>query len=103
MRMCLALGKTLKELEDSMDWSELMLWMQYDRVEPIGEVRSDLRNGMLMTLLHNQQVDTKKHPDKIKMPIDFMPFVEKPKFNSDLDQDIHRAMMLMGAKTARVK
>lgn len=81
-----------------MSWTELLMWMEYDRIDPLGEERGDLRNGMLMALIHNQQVDRTKHPEHIRRAVDFMPFTEKPKFENNLDKQIYDAFMSLGAK-----
>ena len=73
--MALALGWSIRQVE-ALDATELDEWAAYYSVEPWGEERADLRNGILCALLHNQQL-TKKNRNKAKKATDFMPFHEK--------------------------
>lgn len=58
-----------------------MRWQQYFGMEPFGEERGDLRIAMLTALTANINRDPKK--GKAFEPIDFMPFAEKPKVQTD--------------------
>ncbi len=45
MRLALRLGRTLSELRHSLSASEAMMWMEFDRVSPLGDERGDIRNA----------------------------------------------------------
>ena len=75
-RLALALGRTVREIETTMDFNELMEWLAFMRLEPLGEIRADYRAGMISSVLANcnRGKDTKAF-----QPEDFMPFYDKPK------------------------
>lgn len=50
---------------------ELAEYMAYDRLEPIGEARADLRAGILASTFVNHSISPPRRPTK---PVDFMPF-----------------------------
>lgn len=41
------MGKTVNELKSSLSQAELIDWMAYDRLDPIGGYRQDLQTAML--------------------------------------------------------
>ncbi len=51
---------------------ELAEYMAYDRIDPIGEARADLRAGILASTFVNHSMSPPKTPAR---PVDFMPFV----------------------------
>lgn len=79
--------------------------MAYDRLEPFGETRADLRNAILATIMANAFRDTKKH----KKPFDVWDFMpnfedfteeEKPSTNNLL-QKIEQINRILGGKDNR--
>ena len=68
-RLALALGRTVRELEHSLSSQELTEWIVFDSINPIGEIRGDIRNACLMALLANIHRDPKHPPFK---PEDFL-------------------------------
>ena len=52
-------------------------WQLYDRIEPFGEFRSELRHGQSMALTANLNRDPKNKPEPFNA-MDFMNFIEKP-------------------------
>lgn len=46
------MGKTLKELSD-MSWSELAVWLAFSSVEPLGDLRADLRAAITTAVIAN--------------------------------------------------
>lgn len=73
--------------------SELAEYMAYDRLEPIGEARADLRAGIVASALVNHSLNPPKTPTR---PIDFMPFA-KPQGPIRLDNPAEHGKLL--AKT----
>src|SRR5512146_862251 len=67
------MGRTVAELEVTMSYRELQDWADYYALEPWGERRADLRNGILCSLTANMNRDKKKKPEPFKAT-DFMPF-----------------------------
>ncbi len=61
------LGKTAAEVCEQVDARELLYWLAYHSIDPIGEQRSDLRNAMLL------QAMASLSGSKAKVA-DFMPF-----------------------------
>ena len=69
---------TVAELGERMSSAEFTEWMAYDRIDPFGEERADLRQAMTSSGVHNLlQAQTKK--PKYLEPKDFMLFSDKPK------------------------
>jgi hypothetical protein len=78
-----------------MSWAELKGWIEYDEIDPFGEHRADLRNAMSMAQRQNIAQMGKGRKAKAK---DFMPFIIKPKFESELDAQLYEAFMELGAQ-----
>lgn len=55
MALALRLGKTLGELRQSMTASELLMWAEYDRISPIGDVRSDILIAHVVSAIYGSQ------------------------------------------------
>ncbi len=66
---------TRGELEDRITSEELTDWMGYYRIEPFGDMRADLRMGILAATYINSKRGRGKRPIS---PSKFMPFLEKP-------------------------
>ena len=39
MSLALRMGRTLSELRQSMTASEMLMWIEYDRISPVGDIR----------------------------------------------------------------
>lgn len=70
------MGRTVAELEQQMSARELMEWVAFDAVEPIGEQRGDIRAAIVAATVANCHRDHRKPPFALH---EFMPFAEKPK------------------------
>jgi hypothetical protein len=81
---------TRGEMMARMSAREFDQWIAYDRVEPIGEWRADIRNAMLMTLLANVHRDPKRRPFKLDQ---FLPFVPKHAPTADELEERFRAIV----------
>lgn len=55
MTLALRLGKTLDELLSSITSSELRLWLAYNKVSPIGDVRGDIQTASIVSAVINSQ------------------------------------------------
>lgn len=55
MTLALRLGRTLAELRESMSASELMLWAEFDKTSPIGDIRADIRAAQMTAAVINSQ------------------------------------------------
>lgn len=55
--------------------SQLAEWQAFSAVEPFGQFRDELRNGLLISTMLNTKRDEKKMPKPFK-PIEFMAFME---------------------------
>lgn len=62
MALALRMGRTLAELRQTMAPSELLMWAEYDRISPIGDVRGDIHNAQLVSAIYGAQ--------GVKVPID---------------------------------
>ena len=47
LALALRLGMTLRDLREQMSAEELMLWMAYDRVSPIADIRGDIQASIV--------------------------------------------------------
>lgn len=43
MSLALRMGRTLSELRQSMTASELLMWIEFDRQSPVGDIRGDIQ------------------------------------------------------------
>lgn len=72
-------------------WIQLGLWIQYYRLEPFGEERSDYRVGTLTALTANINRDPKQHAQPFT-PYDFMPYLRRPSedANGNTEEELAR-------------
>ena len=56
-----------------MSYPLLLQWIAYDRLDPIGEARADLRTGIIASTIANVHRSQGKAPYK---PVDFIPKFE---------------------------
>lgn len=76
MRLCLALGCTLAELGERMTSQEFGLWIAYHQIEPFGEVRADLRAGIVASTVANYAGRMRTKEAGAAQPSEFMPFLK---------------------------
>lgn len=91
---------TVNELLERIDARELTEWMAYAGLEPFGEVRADLRSGIVASVIANVNRDPKRRPRAFE-PGDFMPKFEdeKPtKTARQIYQEFRDWAILAGAK-----
>lgn len=81
---------TRRELLARMPSHELTEWQAYERVEPFGEARADLRMAILAALIANTNRDPKARREPFT-PADFMPFLERDR-EADLADKIARVL-----------
>lgn len=55
MTLALQLGRTLNELKSTLPASELKMWMEFDRISPIGGRRADLHAAQITAAVFNSQ------------------------------------------------
>lgn len=60
---------TVSEMLDRMDSEEVVAWMAYEKLEPFGEARADMRAAMITSTLANVNRGAKQKPFTLK---DFM-------------------------------
>ena len=96
-RLALRMGRTVRELLGSMGSRELSEWMAYERVEPWGESRADLRMGIISSTLANVHRQSDDYP--VYKPADFMPRFEPPEPEPELtpEENCRRFMAAFGA------
>lgn len=68
----------MAELLDTVESAELTEWIAFDRIDPFGESRADLRAGIVASTMVNHSAYPPKPEDRAR-PVDFMPFRDKPK------------------------
>jgi hypothetical protein len=49
------MGRTLGELQRTLSAGELLMWAEYDRENPIGDVRADIRNAQIVSAIYGSQ------------------------------------------------
>lgn len=78
--LCLALGVTLGRLREEMSSAEMAAWIAFNRIDPIGEMRADLRTAQILQQQASMYRKKGSEPPKLE---DFMLFhkkeAEKPK------------------------
>ena len=55
MSLALRLGRTLGELKQTMSVNELLMWAEFDRENPIGDVRGDIHTAQLVSAIYGSQ------------------------------------------------
>ncbi len=55
MSLALRLGKTVHELTQTMTASELKMWIEYDRLSPIGDRRGDIQAALVASSVYRSQ------------------------------------------------
>ncbi len=55
MTLALRLGRTLHELKTSLTASELRMWIEFDRISPIGDRRGDIQAAQIAAATLNAQ------------------------------------------------
>lgn len=71
------LGRTVRELLDTMSYPELTQWAEFMQIDPEPEWRADVRAAQICSTLANINRDDKKRPEPYGI-LDFMLF-GKPK------------------------
>jgi hypothetical protein len=78
-----------------MDSRELSEWMAYERIEPFGEMRADLRAGIVASVVANAN---RTRGDAFK-PADFMPnFDREEEVEVEVDNKVNELMSIIKAK-----
>jgi hypothetical protein len=72
-RLAASLGYTVSELLARLSAAELIEWMAYDRLEPLGLGRVNLGLASLAAMTANIHRDTEKRPEPFD-PEDFLPY-----------------------------
>jgi hypothetical protein len=73
--LALALGMPVRELLQRIGSDEITEWMAFYQMEPFGDMRADLRSGVIASTFAN--ANRTKHTRPFT-PEDFMPFVDRP-------------------------
>ncbi|MEM8187657.1 DUF4035 domain-containing protein [Morganella morganii] len=55
MTLALRMGRTVDELTRTMSAGELTMWMAFDRLSPIGDIRSDIQTAHIVSSLYGAQ------------------------------------------------
>lgn len=89
------MGKLREELSSA----ELALYMAYDRIDPFGEVRGDIRNAMQLRQQAEMHRNKQEHPEPFQLK-DFMPQWIQSRKDSDVDTTSMRSKFrnLIGRK-----
>ena len=89
LRLSLALGRSLRETQEAVDAEEYKLWVAYDKIEPFGDRRADLRTATIAAILANQN---RKRGQKPFTHEDFMPRFKHARVQSA--EEVRRRLML---------
>lgn len=65
MSLALRLGRTLHELRQTITASELKMWIEFDRISPIGDWRADAQAAQVSVATLNSQGGKFTIPDVI--------------------------------------
>ncbi|MEQ9944107.1 DUF4035 domain-containing protein [Pectobacterium aroidearum] len=55
MALSLRMGRTLSELRQEMTASELRMWIEYDKISPIGDTRGDIQTAQIVSAVYGAQ------------------------------------------------
>ncbi|WP_205605864.1 phage tail assembly protein T [Pectobacterium brasiliense] len=55
MALSLRMGRTLSELRQEMTASELRMWIEYDKISPIGDMRGDIQTAQIVSAVYGAQ------------------------------------------------
>ena len=55
MSLALRLGRTVHELTQTLTASELKMWIEFDRLSPIGDRRSDIQAALVASSVYRSQ------------------------------------------------
>ncbi|ATG18031.1 DUF4035 domain-containing protein [Providencia alcalifaciens] len=55
MTLALRMGRTVDELTRTMSADELIMWMAFDRLSPIGDIRGDIQTAHIVSSLYGAQ------------------------------------------------
>nr|OYN52146.1 phage tail protein [Pectobacterium carotovorum] len=55
MALSLRMGRTLSELHQEMTASELRMWIEYDKISPIGDMRGDIQTAQIVSAVYGAQ------------------------------------------------
>ncbi len=90
-RLALCLGMTVEELGVRMSSRELSEWLAFERIEPFGDVRADIRQAMTTMFIANQWRKKGQPPIEIDA---FLPYLPKAQAS---DQSILSLAKTLGA------
>ena len=78
IELALRLGRTKREMLATVSSYDLAEMIAYNRIQPIGELRADLRAGIVASTLAN--IHRGKNREAYT-PQDFMPYIVRPPVN----------------------
>lgn len=55
MTLALRLGRTVEELLSTLTARELKMWIEYDRISPIGDHRGDVQAALIASSVYQSQ------------------------------------------------
>ncbi|MCW2479744.1 DUF4035 domain-containing protein [Candidatus Symbiopectobacterium sp. NZEC135] len=55
MALALRMGRTLSEIRQTMTASELMMWIEYDKLSPISDTRGDIQAAQIVSAVWGAQ------------------------------------------------
>ena len=85
----------VRELLARIGSDELTEWMAFYQIEPFGDMRADLRSGVIASTFAN--ANRVKHARAFS-PEDFMPFVERTEPQDDARMNVARFKALFAHK-----
>ena len=84
---------TVRELLARVSSRELSEWMAYAKIEPFGEMRADLRAGIIASTVANTARDPKKRRRPFQ-PREFMPRFERQQRTQTWQEQLHIVEMM---------
>lgn len=73
-RLALALGMSIRQVQQNVDSAEFSEWIAYCNIEPFGEERADLRSAIVASTIANCNRKANKQAFKVS---DFMPMFKR--------------------------
>ena len=88
----------MRELLARVGSDEITEWMAFYQIEPFGEMRADLRSGVIASTFAN--ANRAKHARPFK-PEDFMPFADRPEPQDEARMNVARFKAMLAHKVKK--
>lgn len=92
------MGRTVRQLKSEIDSREFATWMAYYAIAPWGEIRADLRSGIVAATVANSNPYRRGRNARVD---EFMPFLEsrgREMTDEEMKREVERGFALLTGK-----